>query len=619
MKPVVFNNTVLRDGHQSLAATRMTTAQMLPATGRLDALGFGALETWGGATIDATLRFLNENPFDRLDQLKAAAPRTPHMMLLRGQNIVQYTSFPDDVVEAFVRSAARHGMDVFRVFDALNDARNLRTAIQTVKSEGKHAQGAICYTTSPVHTPELLAAFADDLVEIGSDSICIKDMAGLLTPRIAYDLVKAIKLRHTVPVIVHSHETAGLALASYLAAIDAGADAVDTSITPFANGTGQPDTVRMMAAMAGHARAPHYDTAVLLELRKYFEGVAVELAKFMSTANERVDSDALSYQVPGGMLSNFRTQLAELKMESRINDVMAEVPIVRKALGWIPLVTPTSQIVGTQAMLNVKFGRWKNLAQAAVDIALGKYGRTPGPIDAELLALARKQSGQEPVLGRPADLLAPRMPLLRQELAAKGLVVSDENAVLYAMFPRETEAFYKPAPTATPVSAPAPVVLAPAGPSNVPANSAPTAPTVPLNATSKLRVTVDGKAYEVMVELLDAATGSTSAAAASASSRAASQVSASSVVKPAAPVVAATPKVSPGSNGASAVVSPLAGKVVSIDVAVDQTLEKGAQVATIEAMKMNTFVYAAKAGIVTGVHVRAGDSVEEGGALLTIA
>ena len=606
MKSVVFNNTVLRDGHQSLAATRMTTAQMLPAAGRLDALGFGALETWGGATIDATLRFLHENPFDRLDRLKAAAPRTPHMMLLRGQNIVQYTSFPDDVVEAFVRCSARHGMDVFRVFDALNDVRNLRTAIQTVKAEGKHAQGAICYTTSPVHTPELLAALADDLVEIGSDSICIKDMAGLLTPRIAYDLVKAIKQRHTVPVIVHSHETAGLALASYLAAIDAGADIVDTSITPFANGTGQPDTVRMMAAMAGHARAPQYDTAVLLELRKYFEGVAVELAKFMSAANERVDSDALSYQVPGGMLSNFRTQLAELKMETRINDVMAEVPIVRKALGWIPLVTPTSQIVGTQAMLNVKFGRWKNLAQAAVDIALGKYGRTPGPIDSELLALARKQSGQDPVLGRPADLLAPRMPQLREELAAKGLAVTDENAVLYAMFPRETEAFYKPAPAPASSSASAPVTVAAAN-GSTPTKLAPTAPNLPDNSTSKLRVTVDGKAYEVSVELLDSASASTAA-----SPRVVAPVSA-------APVLAASPKGSAGSNGTSAVVSPLAGKVVSIDVAVDQTLVKGAQVATIEAMKMNTFVYAAKAGIVTGIHVRAGDAVEEGVALLTIA
>jgi pyruvate carboxylase subunit B len=514
MNPVVFNNTVLRDGHQSLAATRMTTAQMLPATARLDALGFGALETWGGATIDATLRFLRENPFDRLDQLKAAAPRTPHMMLLRGQNIVQYTSFPDDVVEAFVRCSAKHGMDIFRVFDALNDSRNLRTAIRTVKAAGKHAQGAICYTTSPMHTPAKLAALADELVELGSDSICIKDMAGLLTPRVTFELVKSIKKRHSVPVIVHSHDTAGMALASYLAAIDAGADRIDTSITPFANGTGQPDTVRMMAALNDHPRQPNYDRAVLLELRKYFEGVAVELAKFMSPANDRVDSDTLNYQVPGGMLSNFRTQLAELKMESRINDVMAEVPVVREALGWIPLVTPTSQIVGTQAVLNVKFGRWKNLAQASVDIALGKFGRTPGPINPELLALARKQSGQEVIEGRPADLLAPRMPKLREELAAKGLAVTDENAVLYAMFPRETEAFYKPAPAAAP-AAPAPAVVvasAPAAPAPAPAPapvaaqpaaSAPVTGAPAKGPVTRMILTLNNRRVEAVVEELN--------------------------------------------------------------------------------------------------------------------
>ncbi len=502
MKTVVFNNTVLRDGHQSLAATRMTTAQMLPVAGRLDALGFGALETWGGATIDATLRFLHENPFDRLDKLKAAAPATPHMMLLRGQNIVQYTSFPDDVVEAFVRCSARHGMDIFRVFDALNDVRNLRTAIRTVKAEGKHAQGAICYTTSPVHTPIKLAALADELAALECDSICIKDMAGLLTPRITYELVRSIKQRHALPVIVHSHDTAGLAVASYLAAIDAGADAVDTSITPFANGTGQPDTVRMLAALTDHPRAPKYDRKVLLELRKYFEGVAGELAKFMSTANERVDSDALSYQVPGGMLSNFRTQLAEMKMDARFNDVMAEVPVVREALGWIPLVTPTSQIVGTQAVLNVKFGRWKNLAQASVDIALGKYGRPPGPIDPELLALARKQSGQEPVHGRPADLLAPRMPQLRQELAAKGLSVSDENAVLWAMFPRETEAFYKPAPAAPAPAAPAAPVV-PVSQASLPMSPPPPGAAVTRRPATRMRLTLNHRRVEALVEELD--------------------------------------------------------------------------------------------------------------------
>ena len=500
MKQVVFNNTVLRDGHQSLAATRMTTAQMLPAAPKLDSLGFEALETWGGATIDSCLRFLSENPFARLDALKAAAPKTPQMMLLRGQNLVQYTSFPDDVVETFIRCTARHGLDIFRIFDALNDARNLRTAIKTVKEVGRHAQGAICYTISPVHTPAKLAAFADELVALGADSICIKDMAGLLTPRITFNLVKAIKQRHSIPVVVHSHDTAGLALASYIAAIDAGADAVETAITPFANGTGQPDTIRMLAALAENPRIPHYDTKTLFELRQYFEGVAKELAAFMSPANDRVDSDALTFQVPGGMLSNFRNQLKEMKMETKFADVMAEVPVVREALGWIPLVTPTSQIVGTQAMLNVKFGRWQNLAQATIDVALGKYGRPPGGINADLLAMARKKSGQAPVEGRPADLLAPRMSSLKEELVKKGIEPSDDNAVLYAMFPRETDALYNKKPAApAPAPAPAPVVITSPAPA-LPLQQA--AASAGAHLIRKFYITINNRRSEVLVEEL---------------------------------------------------------------------------------------------------------------------
>lgn len=496
MKPIILHNTVLRDGHQSMAATRMTTAQMLPPAPILDELGFGVLETWGGATIDSCLRFLGENPFDRLDKLKAAAPRTPQMMLLRGQNLVQYTSFPDDVVEAFVQCTAKHGLDIFRVFDALNDARNLQTPIRAVKKAGKHAQGVICYTTSPVHTPEKLVAFADELVAVGVDSICVKDMAGLLTPHVTFELVAALKRRHgKVPVVVHSHDTAGLALASYLAAIDAGADAVETSIVPFANGTAQPDTARLIAAMAGHPRAPRHDLKKLRELRAYFEGVAKELAAFMSPANDRVDSDTLMYQVPGGMLSNFRNQLKELKMENKFEEVLAEIPVVREALGWIPLVTPTSQIVGTQAMLNVKFGRWTNLAQNTIDVALGKYGRAPGPVSAELQALAVKKSGKDPVTVRPADLLTPRMPELRTTLAAKGLPVSDDLAVLFAMFPQETEALLKPRPAAPA----APVVVA-AAPAPKPAPAA-----VPVAATGDARdyiLTINQRRHEVRVETL---------------------------------------------------------------------------------------------------------------------
>lgn len=456
--PVVFNNTVLRDGHQSLAATRMATAQMLPACADLDSLGFGALETWGGATIDSCLRFLSENPFERLGALKKAAPKTPQMMLLRGQNLVQYTSFPDDVVEAFVAATAARGLDIFRVFDALNDVRNLRTAIRAVKKAGKHAQGAICYTLSPVHTVVNFLKLAEEIAALGCDSICIKDMAGLIQPEVARALVAGIKERTKLPVVLHSHDTAGLAAASYHAAVQAGVDWLDTSIAPFANGTGQPDTLRMLAVLEGLDRCPTYDRAKLVALGKHFEKIYADLSKFTSAANERTDTATLVYQVPGGMLSNFRNQLKEQKMDGQLDQVLAEIPYVRQCLGWIPLVTPTSQIVGTQAMLNVKFGRWKNFAPAAMDIALGKYGRTPGPIDPEVLRLAMERTKEDPMTGRAADRLAPRMETLRAELRAKGLRDDDETAVLYAMFPQQVLDLLAgrkpstPAPAATPAA-----------------------------------------------------------------------------------------------------------------------------------------------------------------------
>ncbi len=414
--PVVFNNTVLRDGHQSLAATRMSTRQMEAVAPELDTLGFGALETWGGATIDAGIRYLAEFPFDRLDALKRMAPKTPQVMLLRGQNIVQYTNFPDDVVRAFVAASARHGMDIFRIFDALNDLRNIETAVRAVKQAGKHAQGTACYTTSPVHTAAMFVDLGVQIEAMGCDSICIKDMAGLLPPSVAYEIVRGLKARVKIPVVVHTHDTAGFGVASYYAAIEAGVNSVDTAISPFANGTGQPDTWRMLQALPGHPRRPSYDAAKLRHLREELTRIYVELAAFTSPKNEVVDNDALTYQVPGGMLSNFRNQLKEQKMADRFDAVMLEIPYVRECLGWIPLVTPTSQIVGVQAMLNVKFGRWKSFSPEAMKVALGYYGRTPGPIDKDVLALAEKQSGKPRFEGRPADVLEPRMEKLRAEL-----------------------------------------------------------------------------------------------------------------------------------------------------------------------------------------------------------
>ena len=388
--PVVFNNTVLRDGHQSLAATRISTKQMEPAAPLLDGLGFGALETWGGATIDSAMRFLGEHPFERLDTLKRLAPKTPHMMLLRGQNIVQYANFPDDAVESFVHCSAKHGMDIFRIFDALNDPRNMETAIRAAKAAGKQAHGTICYTSSPVHSTTKFVELGCQLAEMGCHAIVIKDMAGLIPPYVAYEIVAGLKKQLKIPVWIHTHDTAGLGAPTYLASIDAGVDAVDTSISPFANGTGQPDTCRMLALMEHHKRQPKVSAdkmEVLAELRTYFEKVYAELSDFTSVKNEVIDNDALRYQVPGGMLSNFRTQLHEQNMSDRFEEAFAEIPVVRKALGWIPLVTPTSQIVGVQAMLNVKCGRWKNMTPQAMDVALGYYGQTPASVDTDVQKL----------------------------------------------------------------------------------------------------------------------------------------------------------------------------------------------------------------------------------------
>lgn len=496
MKPVLFNNTVLRDGHQSLAATRMSTAQMLPAAPILDEMGFAGLETWGGATIDSCLRFLGENPFDRLRALKKAAPKTPQLMLLRGQNIVQYTSFPDDVVEAFVRADAAAGQDIFRVFDALNDTRNLATAIKTVKACGRHARGEICYTTSPVHTIDAFVAMGIELRDMGCDSIGIKDMSGVIAPRIVYDLVTQLRQKVGLPITLHTHDTAGLGASAYLAAIDAGVDAVETSIAPFANGTAQPDTVRMIALLEGHPRQPKFDPAKLQQLREYFTEVYRDLSKFTSPDNERVDSDTLCYQVPGGMLSNFRTQLAEQKMSEKFSEVMAEIPRVRAALGWIPLVTPTSQIVGTQAMLNVKFGRWKTIAPAAADIALNKYGRPPGIVDPDLLRLIKERTGQTPIEGRPADALAPRMGKLREELSAKGLPTDDEACVLHAMFPQEFAKLHTPKST----TAPSPIELTKASTGMPPSP----APAITSGPATRYRITIAGQATEASVEELTA-------------------------------------------------------------------------------------------------------------------
>ncbi len=489
MNPVVFNNTVLRDGHQSLAATRMPTSMMLPACPILDNMGFGLLETWGGATIDSGLRFLGEFPFDRLDALKKACPKTRHMMLFRGQNMVAYQHYPDDVVEAFVYTSAKHGMDVFRIFDALNDVRNMECSIDAVKKIGKEAHGTICYTSSPVHTVESFVKMGCRLEEMGCDGIVLKDMAGLVPPYIAHEIIKGLKDNVRIPVIIHTHETAGMGAPTYYAAIDAGVDAIDTSISPFANGTGQPDTARMLAMLERHPRKPDYDSGKLEELRRIFQKVYNELGFYTAPKNEVIDTDALVYQVPGGMLSNFRVQLKDQKMEDKFDEVFAEVPHVREKLGWIPLVTPTSQIVGTQAMMNVKFGRWKMFTPQAMDIALGYYGHTPAPVDPEIVKLAEEKSGKNRISCRPADLKSPGMDDLHKQLRGRGIKDDDEHCVIYAMFPQQLEDLYKKPRDAFRLKPPSERKTA----------EAPRTPVFGVDS-AKLRINIDGIVHDVSVE-----------------------------------------------------------------------------------------------------------------------
>ena len=488
--PVLFNCTVIRDGHQSLAATRMSTEQILPTLELLDSAGFNCLETWGGATIDSGLRFLKEFPFKRLDAIRAKT-KTPHMMLLRGQNIVAYSHLADDVVETFVKKSIEHGMNVLRIFDALNDTRNMKCAIDATIKYGGHPQGTICYTKSPVHTTEKFVEMGVELEKMGCKSICIKDMAGLIPPYVAAELVRGLKAKVRIPIWIHTHDTAGLGTSTYLAAIDAGVDAIDVSIVPFANGTGQPDAARMMSLLQGNPRRPtNIDAAKLEQLRVMFTRIYGELGKFTSHANEVVDNDALKYEVPGGMLSNFRTQLKELKMEDKFEEVFAEIPVVREALGWIPLVTPTSQIVGTQAVMNVKFGRWKNFIPGAMDIALGYFGTTPAPVNPEVQKLAMEKTGKKPITCRPADLIKPAMEDLRKALAEKKLPTDDEHCVIYAMFPKELDELYHPAPKPAPATAPAPAAPAPAPAAVIPARA----------GVTNMALSFEGRTHVVAVE-----------------------------------------------------------------------------------------------------------------------
>ena len=436
--PLKITDTILRDAHQSLLATRMSTGSMLPIAGKLDTVGYHSLEMWGGATFDSAMRFLKEDPWERLRVLRARIPNTRFQMLLRGQNLLGYRHYPDDIVEKFVELSVKNGMNIFRVFDALNDTRNMAWAMQCAKKYGGHVQGAICYTLSPVHNADTFVAMAQELKGMGADSICIKDMAGLCTPYMAYDLVKRIKEAVGLPVQFHTHDTAGFAIATLMKAAEAGVDVVDTAISSLGGGTAQPPTESLVAIFQGSERDTGLDLRLLNEIAAYFREVrAKHLAKFesgLTTADIRV----LLYQVPGGMLSNLVSQLRQQKAEDRYEEVLAEVPRVREDMGYPPLVTPTSQIVGTQAVVNVLTGeRYKIISQEVRDYCRGLYGRAPAPLNPELV---KKAIGDdEPVTRRPADLLEPGFEKAKEEIG--DLAESDEDVLSYALFPPVAKEF----------------------------------------------------------------------------------------------------------------------------------------------------------------------------------
>ncbi|MDK7049800.1 oxaloacetate decarboxylase subunit alpha [Aerococcus sanguinicola] len=441
-KSIKIVETVLRDGHQSLAATRMRTEQMLPILEEMDQAGYYALECWGGATFDACLRYLNEDPWERLRQIRSVVKNTKLQMLLRGQNLLGYHNYPDDVVDAFIQKAVENGIDIFRIFDALNDVRNLETAIRAVKKYGAHAQGTLCYTISEVHTDAYYFNLVDQLLDLGVDSICLKDMAGILTPARAYSLVTGIKARTDLPVDIHTHATAGISEMTYLKAVEAGADIIDTAISPFSGGTSQPATESLHISLDELGYDDGLDTPLLEKIADYFAPIRDEFLE-EGTINPKVmqtEPRALLYQVPGGMLSNLLSQLTEAGQEDKYDAVLKEVPRVREDLGFPPLVTPLSQMVGTQAVMNVLTGeRYKMVPKEIKDYVKGLYGKSPAPIASDI----RQQIiGQEEVLeGRPADRLDPGLEAARQE--SQDFAQSEEDVLSYVAFPAQAEHFLR--------------------------------------------------------------------------------------------------------------------------------------------------------------------------------
>ncbi len=591
MPALGITEVVLRDAHQSLFATRMRIDDMLPIAEKLDQIGYWSMESWGGATFDSCIRYLGEDPWDRIREIKKAMPNTPQQMLFRGQNILGYRHYADDVVEKFVERAAANGIDVFRVFDAMNDMRNLETALRAVKQVGKHAQGTISYTVSPVHTIDLWVDQARQIEDAGADSICIKDMAGLLTPYVGYELVTKLKKAVSIPLQLHAHATTGLSTTTITKCVEAGIDNVDTAISSMSMTYGHSATESVVSIFEGSERDTGLKIDKLEEIAAYFREVRKKYSAFEGSLRG-VDSRILVAQVPGGMLTNMESQLREQGAGDRLDEVLAEIPRVREDLGFIPLVTPTSQIVGTQAVLNVLTGeRYKSISKETAGVLRGEYGAAPAPVNAELQARVLDE-GEQAITCRPADNLDPELEALTAELeglsaehgfqlcAGEGQI---DDVLTYALFPqvglkflqnKDNPAAFEPVPTAG---------------AAVQTNEA---------GEEIYTVEVEGKSYTVAV-----ANGGDISAIAGAAAVAPAAGSA-------APVAA---------TGGSPVNAPLAGTVVKVLVKPGQAVTEGETIIILEAMKMETSVSAPAAGSIVEVRVQGGDSCAVGDVLVTLA
>ena len=584
-KPLGITELALRDAHQSLLATRLRIEDMLPIAPLLDQVGYWSMESWGGATFDACIRYLGEDPWERIRLLKAAMPNTPQQMLLRGQNLLGYRHYADDVVEAFVERAAINGVDVFRIFDAMNDVRNLETAVAATLSVEKHAQGTISYTVSPAHTIDLWVDMGRRLEDLGCQSICIKDMAGLLRPYVAVELVSRLKEACTVPLAMQCHATTGLSTATYIKAVESGLDIVDTAISSMSMTYGHSATESVAAIFDGTDRDTGLKLELLADIAAYFRVVRKKYARFEGSLRG-VDARILTAQVPGGMLTNMEGQLREQNALDRFDEVLDEIPRVRADLGYIPLVTPTSQIVGTQAVMNVLAGeRYQTLTRETAGVLRGEYGATATPVDPELQA--RALDGDNPVTCRPADLLEPEMDKLTAGLAEiandKQLDLVDElvdDVLIYALFPqiglkflenRGNPAAFEPPPDAEPVAEPVTHAASASGPANY-------------------HVVVNGRPYEV-------------------------QVAEGGAIGSIAPAAAPAPRAVEG----ECVPAPLAGNIFKLMRQTGQAVEAGDVILVMEAMKMETEVRAPRAGTLTTITVSEGDTVQVGDVLFAVA